>query len=690
MSEKKRNRKIRRQMLASLLSVIVIAMVILTAYSAYSCYDMAEDQNTEIMEANLDARIHELDAKLRVIKSTATTISDMVATSYTYETLDQYESTLKRIVADNDMVLGSGIWFAPYAYDKKQQYVGPYIYKDGSNIVTTYDYSNAEYDYFNQEYYTIAEASDGQAILTDPYYDETSGLIMSTCTMPIRDGSNYLGCISVDIEISTLQKMIDDISIGDTGKAMMITESGVLLGGVDNDKVHAAENIQNLGGEFNDFGKKVMSGDKGDAIYKDHEGTKQSAYFQTLETVKWTVIVQMSQSELQEPVKKLVLFMVIISIITLALTVVIVLLQVNNIAKSIKKVCGFSKSLSEGDFTLEPLTVTQNNELGLMGDALNDMYLSNRTVIKNISEHSIHINDSSEKLKTSSSILLDGFKNIQKSMSTINEATLSSSAATEEVNASAEEVAASVGFLNQETMDNKNMSAEIKKRADTLGTTTKESQEVAVNLSGQFERQLEVSIENSKVVANIGEMAKVIAGIAEQINLLALNASIEAARAGEQGKGFAVVASEIGNLASETASAVDEIQKTIGEVQIAFKNLSNDAKDLLSFVQDRVQPDYAAFVETANQYGKDAEYFAQSADKISNMADGITHIMHEVTDAIQSIAESSQETSEVSGNILQAVDDVADVVDEVNDMSDNQQKIAGELEEIVSKFKLNK
>jgi len=381
---------------------------------------------------------------------------------------------------------------------------------------------------------------------------------------------------------------------------------------------------------------------------------------------------------------------VIISIITLALTVVIVLLQVNNIAKSIKKVCGFSKSLSEGDFTLEPLTVTQNNELGLMGDALNDMYLSNRTVIKNISEHSIHINDSSEKLKTSSSILLDGFKNIQKSMSTINEATLSSSAATEEVNASAEEVAASVGFLNQETMDNKNMSAEIKKRADALGTTTKESQEVAVNLSGQFERQLEVSIENSKVVANIGEMAKVIAGIAEQINLLALNASIEAARAGEQGKGFAVVASEIGNLASETASAVDEIQKTIGEVQIAFKNLSNDAKDLLSFVQDRVQPDYAAFVETANQYGKDAEYFAQSADKISNMADGITHIMHEVTDAIQSIAESSQETSEVSGNILQAVDDVADVVDEVNDMSDNQQKIAGELEEIVSKFKLNK
>ena len=98
MSEKKRNRKIRRQMLASLLSVVVIAMVILTAYSTYSCYDMAEDQNTEIMEANLDARIQELDAKLRVIKSTATTISDMVATSYTYETLDQYESTLKKLL----------------------------------------------------------------------------------------------------------------------------------------------------------------------------------------------------------------------------------------------------------------------------------------------------------------------------------------------------------------------------------------------------------------------------------------------------------------------------------------------------------------------------------------------------------------------------------------------------------------
>lgn len=689
MATKKRVKKIRTQMLVSLLSVIIIALVTLTVYSAVSCYNMADNQLSDTMEANLDAKIHELDSKLQIVRSTAATISDMVSTTYTYTTLEQYEKTLKKIVSENDMVLGSGIWFAPYAYDKTQKYVGPYIYKNGNEIVTTYDYSNEEYDYFNQEYYTISETSDGQAIITDPYYDETSGLIMSTCTMPIYDDSTYIGCISVDIEISTLQNLIDEITIGETGKAMMITESGTLLGGVEDEKIHSSENIQNLGGEFDTFGKKVMDDEKGDAIYKDHEGIKQSAYFQELEAAKWTVIVQMSQSELHEPVINLVVFMIIISVFALILCIVIVLVQVQNISKAITKVSGFAKSIADGDFTLDTLNVTQNNELGIMGNSLNEMYLNNKTVIKSISDHAIEINDFSEKLKSYSGILLDGFKTIQKSMSTINEDTLSASAATEQVNASVEEVAASVGFLNQETMDNKNMSDEIKKRADDLGISTKESQSAAISLSGQFEHQLEMSIENSKVVSNIGEMANVIAGIAEQINLLALNASIEAARAGEQGKGFAVVASEIGNLATETATAVGEIQKTIGDVQLAFKNLTNDAKDLLSFVQDRVQPDYASFVETANQYGKDAEYFAESANKISNMADSITHIMNEVADAIQSIAESSQETSEVSGKVLQSVDEVANVVDEVNDMSENQQNIAGELGNIVGKFKFD-
>ena len=96
-------------------------------------------------------------------------------------------------------------------------------------------------------------------------------------------------------------------------------------------------------------------------------------------------------------------------------------------------------------------------------------------------------------------------------------------------------------------------------------------------------------------------MANVISEIADQINLLSLNASIEAARAGEAGKGFAVVASEIGSLATSTAEAVGQIQNTISQVQNAFDSLTKDAQNMLGFVVNDVTPDYSNFVEVAKK-----------------------------------------------------------------------------------------
>lgn len=340
------------------------------------------------------------------------------------------------------------------------------------------------------------------------------------------------------------------------------------------------------------------------------------------------------------------------------------------------------------DFSVEPLQVKTQDELGVMGHSLNAMYDSNKQVICNIAEHATDIDDASTKLHDAALELSDNFAEIRKNIEEVNNAMMTTSAATQQVNASTEEVLSNVNLLTEETQKSTAMAQEIRGRAREVEENSNKSFASATTLAKQFEEHLEESIENAKVVSSIEELANVISEIAEQINLLSLNASIEAARAGEAGKGFAVVASEIGSLATNTAEAVGQIQNTISKVQAAFDDLKNDAQNMLGFVVNDVTPDYSNFVEVAKQYGEDAQSIENTAKNISNMSDNIKQIMQEVTAAIQSITEATQDTTEISGSMTDKVGVVAEHVDNVSEMAEKEDIIARQLTGVVAQFKL--
>ena len=201
----KKGLSIKWKFIIFILPIVIISLNVLALTISSTSKKIILERTDKEMMATLGEHTNFIGDELDVIKAKADQLAAAYAINYSTMTPDQIKEICVRTANSSDTILGSGVWFEPNVYDAEQKYYGPYWYKDGGEIVETWDYSNAEYDYFAQEYYTTAKGVTS-AIITDPYYDETSGLMMATCAAPIIDNSGkYLGCVSVD-----LMKISDD------------------------------------------------------------------------------------------------------------------------------------------------------------------------------------------------------------------------------------------------------------------------------------------------------------------------------------------------------------------------------------------------------------------------------------------------------------------------------------------------
>ena len=677
------------KMLLGIIPAVALALILVTAVSVSRSSNAIENLTAQKAEESILANVSDINATLMTLRSTATTLANTVGGTYSSTDLDVYQAIFKKTVLSSDVISGSGIWFKQGVYEHRT-YAGPYWYRDGDTITYTDEYSNAEYDYFNQEYYTIASSlPEGASNITNPYYDPSSGKVMATCSAPIYDVAGYYsGCITVDIYLDAIQNMVSGISLGKNSAPILLDSAGVYLYDVDSEKIANGLNISSdPNASLAAASSDIMANDSGVTSFVQ-DGEKYLLFYGTVPDVNWKLLVTLQEKEMNASVIEIRSFLIIICVVALVICVVIITLLALSIVRNVNSVKAFAGNLAKGDFTIDRIKSKSTDELGQMSLSLNNMFESNKSVISQVSEESGRIGEASSNLGDMAEQLTNDFRTIRTNMTGVNDAMMSASAATEEVNASIEEVNASVQMLSGQADKTRHQADDIQRKAADIEENSRKASENAALIASERERDVEEANAQAEVVQEIGSLADSIAEIADQINLLSLNASIEAARAGEHGKGFAVVASEINKLAGDTAEAVGQIQGTVDNVQAAFQNLLNASNELIKFLNETVKTDYDNFVNIAQEYGKDAESFGQQSGSIAEMVETIRGAMNEVSSAIQNITESTQDTASRSSEITDTVNTVSGVVDNVSDMSVRQQEISKTLSDVVGKFKL--
>lgn len=419
----------------------------------------------------------------------------------------------------------------------------------------------------------------------------------------------------------------------------------------------------------------------GNAILKSIDTLNESAHNQS----------KNAKTDLENTAAQALFISVTTIIISVLLIIIVVIVVIKVVIKPIHKM---QKQLSEilkdienrqGDLT-KRLDVVPVEELHLLATGVNDFIIKLQSIFHTIV-------DNSQKIDVV-------VKDVTKSVVTSGDSVSDLSALTEELSATMVDVSSNVERINQnaDTVNTevraiaersgelKDYSVEMKQQADAVEKSARNNLATTEQKLSEILGVLNKAIEESKSVEQVNSLTDDILNIASQTNLLALNASIEAARAGDAGKGFAVVAEEIRQLAESSTENANRIQHINSNVIHAVRNLSDNANNLVTYMNEAILPEFEEFVKTGVKYEENASYIEnvmnEFAGKTGNLRESISEIANSLDTISQALNDGVEGVSGVANSTQVLVGDMDTIVKRM----DENQKISEDLSQETSVF----
>lgn len=493
----------------------------------------------------------------------------------------------------------------------------------------------------------------------------------------LNDGSDTVRVIAADMTLDRISVIVNSfIEMHDAEAFLVDKDSSVILASRDSGLISRTLGADGQSAFYKDVEKKV-SGKSYDFCTLDGNMT----VFKEVNGTNWLLVSYVPTNVVLADLVGLRNLMIIFSIISILVLCVLIERVTHVVIRPVKEMTRVITSMASGDFTVS-MKVKGNDEIAVMGRSVEHFIASMKEMIRQMG----HVSDRLEKQAGSS-------KNVSGEM---NSAANIQSQSMTELNATVDQLSVSVNEIAQNATQLAGVVADTKedsdKVEDKMRTTVEVSEKGKADMEsvGNALHNIEISIHNleeavDKVGTASGEIVdiiKLIGDIAEETNLLSLNASIEAARAGEAGRGFAVVASQIGVLAKNSADSVAHITSLINEinglVDDAVKQAGSSASDIESSA-DLIHTAVDTFdqifqniqetshliegvVEKINQVDQVATNVAAISEEQAASSDEILATSESMLQQAKSISKNSEQVEAEAGNLAESADQLADQV----------------------------
>lgn len=614
--EKRGMVSIRMKLLAIIVPIVVALMVALVLIAYQTSAKIIESYSRNLLESSVGSQSSHIEGWL----------------NENIEAFQAVKATIESIKPQGDKL--QAILDAYYDYNSNYPQ-GMYIADEDGNMFQAAGASIDEPDPVNSTWYQEGLTRVNMAV--GSAYVNSQGENVISASGILNDGSGKVKVISADMTLDRISIIVNGFIDMEGAESFLIDgRDGTILANRDNALI--STKMGDSGNAFQQqVGKKITERDYGFSVLEGN-----MTVFEKVTGTDWVLVSFVPRQIVMADLIRLRNIMALISIASILVLCMVIERVTHIVINPVKKLTKVITAMTDGDFTVS-VSSKGNDEIAVMSRSVERFIRSMKEMIASMGDISGRLGSQADTSDNMSRQMQSAAAIQSESMGELNHTV-------DQLSLSVYEIAENATKLAGVVADTKSDSDSVEhKMRETVEASQKGKRDIErvgrelENIQGSI-RSLEEAV--GKVGAASGEIVAIvqfIGNIAEETNLLSLNASIEAARAGEAGRGFAVVASEIGTLANNSTDSVEHISKLIGQVN-------------------------ALVADAVRQTG-------DSADDISRSSG----LIHEAIETFEKIFVNIQETSEMIGHMVGKINEVDEVAANVAAISEEQAASSDEI-----------